>query len=212
MSGITRPTEEWRRKARRALFGTEQLRRRVVLSPFAAVREEFTGADEDSGWWPVRHAKEVSVIQVPQGSVCVDAVLALEPGHQVTFIGTCGTLTAATPLPGRSLVEPERATAFDGTRGRRRWTTGPVVALGGHVRTVGHLGQSSAAHAELRRDADFVDMETAWVFAAALVARCDVRAVLAVTDGNQGGAVFETAYEDVAARLRAATAHANASW
>lgn len=88
-------------------------------------------------------------------------------------------------------MEALEATTFDGDANSRQWPT-PLVAPPVRVATVRCLGESSAHHDTLAATADVVDLETAWIFAAAIAVGCEVRAVLAVSDSNAGGDIFES--------------------
>ncbi|WP_075764737.1 hypothetical protein [Actinoalloteichus fjordicus] len=116
----------------------------------------------------------------------------------MTFVGACGTLRQGGPSVVGAMVEADRAVAYDGTTGRRTWATAPIAPTVA-VATARSLADSSAGHHRL--DADCVDLETAWVLAGAAVAGCRARALLAITDGNREGAVFESDFGVVTEHL-----------
>ncbi len=207
MSELTR---DWRALARTTLFGQQSLPARIVLTPFASLLDRQSGVETEDGWWRVRRTRDVALVKVPQGSAAADAVLALEPGHEVTFIGLAGTLRGDDIPPG-SLVEPGVAVAFDGTTGNRTWsraTTLPEV----RIATVRSLADSTLQHAALARDFHCVDMEAAWVLSAAARAGCLARALIAVSDANSEGAVFRTGFARVQALLDEALDRALSTW
>jgi hypothetical protein len=196
-----RPGSERRALARETLFGGIQLHRRIVLTPFAVVRESIAGVDAESGWWPTRSATDISVVQVPQGSACADGILALEPEHELTFVGLCSSLLSTRQVG--TLVEPTTALSFHGAVSVRRWRTEPS-RNSGLIYSAAHLADSAMRHEEIMALAAYVDLETAWVFAAAADAGCNVRAILAVSDSDSEGAVLESARTDVSEYLMAA--------
>lgn len=206
---MTRRLEEvWRRRARRALFGTEAITRRVILTPFASVLDAVPGT-ERGGWWRVRCGGALTVIHVPQGSAVADAVLALAPGHEITFVGLCGTTDTGTRTG--SIVDATRAIAFDGTVGKRNWASASR-ASSVTLHTVRNLADSTTRHRDLAAPGTCVDLESAWVLAASRVASCQARALLAVSDNNQDGAVFASDSAQVALWLEEALSHARRHW
>lgn len=196
---ISRPSEDWRYRARRALFGPEQVAPHVLLSPFATVVDTVGGAQTADGWWRRADTEDITALRVPQGSVCADAVLCLEEDTMVTFVGACGAHIDSEHIRVGTIVEATIATAFDGTIGRRSWQ-GPEAATPVEVATVRCLADSSIRHETLTGHC--VDLETAWLLAAAAVAGCPARALLAITDTNSGGAVFTTTFTDVTTLLQ----------
>ena len=204
------PSRAWRRRARQALFGDTALPARVVLTPFAVALDCVPGVD-GGGWWRVRHGRDLAVVHVPQASASADAVLALGTGHAVTFVGLCGSVATGPPLAPGTLVEPVRAVAFDGTTGHRAWPK-PPSAHPVTVRTARNLAEASTCHARLAAPETCVDLETAWVLAAAGALGVPARAVLAVSDANRDGAVFGTGADQVAAWLEMAVRWVLGSW
>lgn len=200
---------EWRHKARLALFGSALPARRVMLTPFRTVLDAAGEHKRDVGWWRVVRSGGIVTVQVPQGSAVIDAVMSLEPGTQLTFVGSCGLLADGARELAGTLVEAVKATAFDGTAGTRTWP-GPLAATPTAVATVSCLAESTTRHHDL--GVACADMETAWVLAAARAARAPARALLAVTDNNKDGDVFDTDFSDIAALLNQAAALARRTW
>lgn len=201
-------TSQWRHKARLALFGPGTVAGRVMLTPFATVLDAARGYEE-AGWWRVTRAGGIVTAQVPQGSAVIDAVMSLEPGTQLTYIGACGLLAGGASELAGTVVEAAEATAFDGTAGWRTWPE-PPVATPVTLATVSCIAESTTGHDGL--GAACADMETAWVLAAARAAGTPARALLAVTDVNKDGAVFDTDFLEVAALLHQAAALARRTW
>jgi hypothetical protein len=119
--------------------------------------------------------------------------LALSTDHDITFIGLCG---ATTDAEVGSVVEAREAYAWDGTLAWRRWPY-PMVSTEVSVATVSCLAASASGHDDLAAGGVCVDLETAWIYAAAAATGGNARAVLAVSDRNQGGSVFSTSASDV---------------
>jgi hypothetical protein len=200
---ISRPGPGWRRRARQALFGPAPLAPRLVLTPFASILNTATDSERPGGWWRSGDGEDVTVAQVPQGSACADAVLCIEEGTEITFVGACGLVAIHQEASVGHVVEATVAVAFDGTMGRRTWS-GPLVAPAVTVATVRCLADSSATHDQLGATATVVDLETAWILSAGHAARCPTRALLAVTDTNLNGAVFDTDFPTVLTQLQRA--------
>jgi hypothetical protein len=201
---IRRLDAGWRRRARQALFGPTPVARRVILTPFAAIVDTAAPTTQSDGWWHRADIDEHTLVQVPQGSACTDAVLCLEDGTEVTFVGACGALAGHEAASADTILEATTAVAFDGTAGQRTWP-GPLTAPPVAVATVRCLADSSTRHDELRCTAAVADLETAWILSAGQLARCPTRALLAVTDNNVDGAVFDTDFPTVVTQLRRAT-------
>lgn len=205
------PSPAWRKRARHTLFGVTVPAPRVILTPFAFVLDHVTGTDQHDGWWRTRTTDELTVIHVPQGSASADAVLAFEPGHEITFIGLCGCLLGDPALPLGTVVEPITGTAFDATVGHRTWPR-PPTATPVTVSTVRCFADSTTRHEQLADICDCVDMETAWILAAAQAAQCPARALLAISDTNREGAAFDNDTASVRSWLQVATEHAQQHW
>jgi hypothetical protein len=207
---IRGPGTEWRRRARHALFGPRPLAPRIILTPFAALLETATRTQRPGGWWRSGDGEDVTVVQVPQGSASADAVLCLEDGIEITFVGACGLLALDREAAVGTIVEAATARAFDGTVGHRTWS-GSLAAPPVTVATVRCLADSSTRHHQLTATAVVVDLETAWILSAGHTAGCPTRALLAVTDTNLDGAVFDTDFPTVLTQLHQALALAQTS-
>jgi nucleoside phosphorylase len=80
------------------------------------------------------------------------------------------------------------------------------------VATVSSLADSTLRHDTLAPHFDCVEMETAWILAAAQANRCPARAILAISDTNHDGDIFSSQADVAAAALRAAMRHALEEW
>lgn len=198
----------WRHRARETLFGTAALPKRLLLTPFMALLDDLPGVYHQ-GWWPACTIDDVAVVRVPQGSPSTDAVAALESGHEITFIGLCGSLIA--DLSPGTLVEVETAQTFNGVVAHRAWVRPPTLVTA-RVATVSSLADSTLRHDTLRLLFDCVEMETAWILAAAQANQCPARAILAISDTNHDGDVFSSQAHETTAALRAAMRHALDEW
>jgi hypothetical protein len=195
MSDFTPPGAQWAISARTALFGTDFRGRAACLTPFAHVYRQLAAkADALDGWWTSAAGPDGSLyVHVPQGTAMLDAVYALSPGSQITFIGLAGSLAdhpAGTVLEPRSAsVAPPLRVSVAPAQALRTHPT-PAIAATAYVTSVSCLAESTQRHNELVAYADCVDMETGHLFAAARDCGHTARSLLVVSDSNTSGAVF----------------------
>ena len=195
MSDFAPPGASWAIKARRALFGTDFRGHTAYLTPFAHVyRRLVAEADALDGWWTSAVGPRGSLyVHVPQGTAMLDAVYALVPGAQITFVGLAGSL-AGHPAgmvlePGSASVAPSRRGAIAPDQALRTHPA-PRIAATAYATSVSCLAESTQRHRELAAYADCVDLETGHLFAAARDCGHTARSLLVVSDSNTSGAVF----------------------
>lgn len=179
--------EKTRRRYRRTLFGQSCSPPLATLTPIAAIYSALgEGEAFEGGWWPSKLVHGALAVLIPQGSPAVDAVCALEPDTRVTFLGLAGALGSLAP---GNVVEP-RAALLAGSRHARTASVIPTYA-DATVATVTSLNESLQRKVTLRREADCVDMETGWIFAASNRQDREARAVLIVSDHLFGPSLHE---------------------
>jgi hypothetical protein len=194
------PDEAWRRKARMALFGTDWNGRSAVFTPIAPMYRRLVGESiAMNGWWPSAIRNDALIVKVPQGSAVIDAVVALPQNTMVTFVGLAGALrgqpTGAVVDPSVAFLADPRDLDLSATPTatlstvRRTYAVNPSLE-GLAAATVRCLAESTLLHERLSSIADCVDMESAHVFGASLLAGHHARCLLVVSDSNQDGAVF----------------------
>jgi hypothetical protein len=178
-----------RRRHRHAFFGESMSTPIAVLTPIAAIYDEFgIGGPIRGGWWPCKVLDdETMIVLTPQGAPVIDALCALEPNVRVIFIGLAGALSALSP---GDIVEPSVATLAHSRHPRTSLT--PPSYADARVATVTSLNESLQRRHLLRARADCVDMETAWLFATAQRQSREVRAILVVSDHLFGSTFVET--------------------
>jgi hypothetical protein len=195
MSDFAPPGAQWAIRARTALFGTDFRGHNAYLTPFAHVyRHLVANADSLDGWWTSAAGPDGSLyVHVPQGTAMLDAVYALRPGSQITFIGLAGSLAGH---PVGTVLEPRAANVAPPLQANivpdqaLRTHSAPTIAATAYATSVSCLAESTQRHRELAAYADCVDMETGHLFAAARDCGHTARSLLVVSDSNTSGAVF----------------------
>jgi hypothetical protein len=189
-----RPPAAMRAAQRATFFGYDRVCNAAVLTPIVAIYDALPeGEPLGGGWWPSKVLlDDVLVVATPQASAILDAVCALEPTTPVIFLGLAGALS--TYAVG-DIVEPSTAVLDDVAYPAGRDPTS--LYRNARVVTVRCLNESTQRHEELRGQADVVDMESAWVCAAAQRHGARARVVLLVSDEIGGRTFIDARLDDL---------------
>jgi hypothetical protein len=168
-----------RARIRRLFFGIERPFKRVLLTPIPGFFKAFEPVlpHSPAGWWPSRHGDGVIAVLVPQVTAVLDAVSVLEPATEIVFTGLAGSLGG---LPPGRIVEIRRA--WLGSACFERSFPGDSLFPEAENAWVHSLAHSFQTHRQLAGIADCVDMETAWIYAAARHQAKSATAILLISD------------------------------
>jgi hypothetical protein len=172
---------------RRCFFGFDAFVSGAVLTPSSMIFEKLSvGMPRVCGWWPTARAARWLMCRTPQSTGVVDAVAALWPETETTFVGLCGSLRGHKI---GEIIEPERA-RLNGAAFPRSYARAPEYQSV-DIATVRCLADGITQAPELQSVAGVIDMETAHVFRTAQLLGLSVRALLVVSDAFPGNPFFD---------------------
>jgi hypothetical protein len=169
-----------RAEARRCFFGVSEIIQCAVLTPISALYNyigEQIPPVTSATWWPSRHGAGILHSLVPQSTAVLDAICALEPSTEVVFLGLAGALGVHSV---GDIVEVETA-LLDGLRAPRT-STRPYEFTPTTLKCVGSLAETISHWQLLATQAECVDMETGYVYAACEAQKKTATSILVIAD------------------------------
>jgi nucleoside phosphorylase len=198
------PPADVRARQRERFFGVDHGWHSAILTPIRMIYNALPhGETLTGGWWPSKEWDNVLVCATPQASAILDPLCALEPTTRVLFLGLAGSLER---FAIGDAVEAS-AVLLDSFEYRPTWKAAGRYPAASAV-TVRCLNESYALSEEISRRADVVDMESAWVCAAAQQHTRQARVVLIVSDELNGPSFVDAEFADIAQSISAVAAHA----
>jgi hypothetical protein len=198
------PTAAMRSRQRERYFGTNRNWNAAILTPITAIYDALpSGRSLTGGWWNSKEWENVLICATPQASAILDPLCALEATTSVLFLGLTGALSS---FAIGTVVEPSAA-LLDGLEYTPTWEPQGLYP-NAKVVTVRCLNESLARRDELGAQAQVVDMESAWVCAAAQQHRRRARVVLIVSDELHGRSFIDSDLGDIKTPISRAAADA----
>ena len=182
---------------RKCFFGCIEEVHTAIFTPIRAIFKllsaEFT---ESRGWWEAYYGNGIIIALTPQGSPIIDAISALEPGTQLTFLGLAGSVNT---LEIGCIIEPETAKmgndiSYRNFSEKRSFTDARIA-------TISSIAEGWQQQEYFSKVADCVDMETAIIFRTAVHQKKFARSVLIISDCGREYPIFSTSLSEISSSI-----------